>query len=85
MDMAASNRPAATTTVTTFSGTGWPEVVPTVPPLTLAQWLVNVNEDLTISRFATGVELWRVIGDAERRAAVAGRLEMALWRMARGS
>jgi hypothetical protein len=83
--MEASNHPAATTTVATIDGTGWPEVVPTVPPLTLAQWLVNVNEDLSIGRFATGVELWRVIGDAERRAAAAGRLEMALRRMSRGS
>jgi hypothetical protein len=71
--------------VTGVSGTGWAEMVPTVPPLTLAQWLVNVNEDLTISRFATGVELWRVIGDAERRAAAAGRLEMALRRLTWGS
>jgi hypothetical protein len=48
------------------------------PSTTLAQWLVNVNEDDEIRRYATGVALWRLIGDAERRAVVAQRLETAL-------
>ena len=48
------------------------------PSTTLAQWLVNVNEDDEIRRYATGAALWRLIGDAERRAVVAQRLETAL-------
>ena len=80
--MAASNR---RTTIIARAGadarTDWPEAVPAAPTLTLAQWLVNVNEDLAIRRFSTGVALWRLVGDAERRAAAAGRLELALLRM----
>jgi hypothetical protein len=70
--MAAPHR---RTTVSTTDGAG---PAPDAPSTTLAQWLVNVNEDDEIRRYATGVALWRSIGDAERRAVVAQRLEIAL-------
>lgn len=70
--MAASNRHM---TIVTPGAAGVGSVGPST---TLAQWLVNVNEDDEIRRFATGVALWRLIGDAERRAVVARRLETAL-------
>ena len=46
---------------------------------------MNVNEDDEIRRYATGVALWRLIGDAERRAVVAQRLETALQLMQRAA
>lgn len=67
--------PIRRTTVTVTDG-GAP--APDAPSTTLAQWLVNVNEDDEIRRYATGSALWRSIGDAERRAVVAQRLETAL-------
>ncbi|HEY0409867.1 MAG TPA: hypothetical protein VGE42_06315 [Candidatus Dormibacteraeota bacterium] len=70
--MAATHR---RTTVTVTDGAG---TAPGAPSTTLAQWLVNVNEDDEIRRYATGAALWRLIGDAERRAVVAQRLESAL-------
>lgn len=63
------------TTVTVSDSAG---AAPGAPSTTLAQWLVNVNEDDEIRRYATGAALWRLIGDAERRAVVAQRLESAL-------
>lgn len=72
-DMAAPNR---RTTVTVTDGAA---PAPDAPSTTLAQWLVNVNEDDEIRRYATGSALWRTIGDAERRAVVAQRLETALF------
>jgi hypothetical protein len=78
--MAASD---GITITSTGTDPGWATATPAVPRLTLAQWLVNVNEDLAIGRFSTGVELWRHIGDAERRAAAARRLELALGTMTR--
>jgi hypothetical protein len=63
-------------TTVTVSGAAGP--APGAPSATLAQWLVNVNEDDEIRRYATGAALWRLIGDAERRAVVAQRLESAL-------
>jgi hypothetical protein len=67
--------PQRRTTVTVTDGTG---TAPGAPSTTLAQWLVNVNEDDEIRRYSTGVALWRLIGDAERRAVVTQRLETAL-------
>ena len=78
-DMAAPNH---RTTVTVTDGTG---TAPGAPSTTLAQWLVNVNEDDEIRRYTTGVALWRVIVDAERRAVVAQRLESALRLMYRAA
>jgi hypothetical protein len=78
-DMAAPHR---RTTVTVTDG-GAP--APGAPSTTLAQWLVNVNEDDEIRRYATGTALWRLIGDAERRAVVAQRLETALLLMQRAA
>jgi len=71
--MAAPKRHTSGTTV--IAGAG---AAPGVPSTTLAQWLVNVNEDDEIRRYANGVLLWKLISDAERRAAVAQRLETAL-------
>jgi hypothetical protein len=77
--MAAPHR---RTTVTESEGAG---AAPGAPSTTLAQWLVNVNEDDEIRRYATGTALWRLIGDAERRAVVARRLETALLLMQRAA
>ncbi len=70
--MAVSHR---RTTVTVNDGSG---TAPGAPSTTLAQWLVNVNEDDEIRRYNTGVTLWRLIIDAERRAHAVQRLESAL-------
>jgi hypothetical protein len=78
-DMAAPHR---RTTVTITDGAG---AAPGAPSTTLAQWLVNVNEDDEIRRYTTGVALWRLIGDAERRAVVARRLETALQLLSRAA
>jgi hypothetical protein len=80
-EMAAPHR---RTTVTVTEGAGAASA-PGAPSTTLAQWLVNVNEDDEIRRYATGVALWRLIGDAERRAVVAQRLETALQLMQRAA
>ncbi len=77
--MAAPHR---RTTVTVSDGAG---TAPGTPSTTLAQWLVNVNEDDEIRRYATGTALWRLIGDAERRAVVAQRLECALQMLERAA
>jgi hypothetical protein len=71
--MAAPKRQQGATTVIAGAGS-----IPGAPSTTLAQWLVNVNEDDEIRRYANGVALWKLIGDAERRAVVAQRLETAL-------
>ena len=81
--MAAPHR-RTTVTVTVTEGAG-PAPAPGAPSTTLAQWLVNVNEDDEIRRYTTGVALWRLIGDAERRAVVAQRLESALQLMQRAA
>jgi hypothetical protein len=80
-EMAAPHR---RTTVTVTEGAGAASA-PGAPSTTLAQWLVNVNEDDEIRRYTTGVALWRLIGDAERRAVVAQRLETALQLMQRAA
>ncbi|HEX3604951.1 MAG TPA: hypothetical protein VH134_03430 [Candidatus Dormibacteraeota bacterium] len=67
--------PIRRTTQNSTEGAG---AAPGAPSTTLAQWLVNVNEDDEIRRYNTGVALWRLIVDAERRALVAQRLETAL-------
>jgi hypothetical protein len=75
--------PHRRTTVTVTDGGA--AAAPGAPSTTLAQWLVNVNEDDEIRRYATGTALWRLIGDAERRAVVAQRLETALLLMQRAA
>ncbi|MEA2671144.1 MAG: hypothetical protein QOG45_1364, partial [Chloroflexota bacterium] len=51
---------AATQRRTTVTVTGGAGTAPGAPATTLAQWLVNVNEDDEIRRYATGAALWRL-------------------------